>query len=121
MLPLPKVGDKVILHAIVADIDKSGSFDTLKLNFIDCDSPGRFMHSISINRINEIIPAPPPIPKVGDIVYTKGRNKLYADNTLPRTLIAIHQEEGDVRKWGVVSYKGDIPYSVYFEDLRTEL
>lgn len=119
MLQQPKIGDTVVLKALVTSIDKTGSFDCVKLNFIDCDSPGNFMHSISVNRIQEIIPAPPPKPKIGDRVHVKARDKCYSSSNpgTVSTLLYIHQEEGDVRKWGVIAFKGDIPKCVYFDDL----
>lgn len=105
----PKVGDTVILRAIVAEVDTSGSFDLLKLNFIDCASPGVFSNTISINRVHAIIEAP---LQVGDTVSYE--NSPWEGGTL----LHIHQAEGDARQWAVVAYKGDIPKAVAFDTLK---
>lgn len=48
-------------------------------------------------------------PKVGDMVKVKNESREYK-------LLYIHQE--DYRKWAVVAYKGDIPMSCRFEEIR---
>ena len=58
-------------------------------------------------------------PKIGDQVSFVERKNLYAARTGGSvTLLYIHQYPNDERKWAVVAYYGDIPKSVYFEDLR---
>lgn len=57
-------------------------------------------------------------PEVGDTVTYVDRKGLYHAHPSAVTLIHIHREEGDKRKWGVVAFHGDIPHSVYYEDLR---
>lgn len=106
----PKIGDTVIIEATVTDV--SGPLFRWK-------TPKGCNHVTGTNslHIKEIIPGP---IKVGEQVTHIGRvNQYVASNQYsPLTLLHIHQEFGDVRKWAVVAYKGDIPKSVYYEDLR---
>lgn len=50
-------------------------------------------------------------PKVGDTVRIKGGTTQY-------TLLYIHQEEGDDRRWGVVAFKGGIPMARFMRNLE---
>lgn len=114
----PKVGDTVIFKAIVQSIDSDSTCKTMKIKFIDCQSPGVFGAPICVTSLSEVIPAPAS-PKVGDRVHVKARDTRYAASNpnIISTLLYIHQEAGDDRKWGVISYYGDKPRCVYFADL----
>lgn len=114
---VPKVGDKVILKGVVTAVDIAGTF---RMDFVDCPGAGASYVSFSPNRIHELISAPPPVPKVGDRVICKARPNMYEGSSIycPVTLIHIHHAVGDVREWGVIAFKGDIPRSVYLEDLE---
>lgn len=111
MLQRPKVGDTVILRAIVAEVDENNSYDLMKLNFIDCASPGIFSNNISSNCVHSIIESP---LRVGDQVL------LPQGGSLPHDLLLIHGDAvGDGhRLWGVIAYKGDIPRSYPLADLK---
>lgn len=62
-------------------------------------------------------------PKIGDTVWWDADPKRcyhkHACSYWGSTLIYIHQEPDDDRKWAVVAFKGDIPQSIPFNDIRT--
>lgn len=58
----------------------------------------------------------PREPKVGDKVTWVSRSNQYEAAKHPYTLLYIHNT--DERKFGVVAYCGDMPRSIWFEDLR---
>lgn len=98
----PKVGDTVVIELEVINV-----FD------------GSFIYSLSSSPINlkHITAIKPAPPKVGDTVWWVARDSLYGQSSqFGHTLIHIHNT--DSRKFAVVAFYGDIPKSVYFEDLR---
>lgn len=115
----PKVGDTVIFRAIVKEIDSSYSYPILKVVFIDCDQPGLFSRAINVNRVHAVLPRTEP--EIGETVWYDAKEGMYSACPYGgQTLIHIHYDPEDhgKRKWGVVAFKGDIPKSVYFSDLR---
>lgn len=101
----PKVGDTVIIEGVVIEVITGGFFKFKT----DCGSCPAY---VSRKHIKDIIPGPPPEPKVGDTVWYDG----VPDDG--GTLLFIHQEEGDNRKFAVVAYRGDIPRSFSFDKVR---
>lgn len=106
----PKVGDTVILRAVVHSINTHYSSEIIKVSFIDCPQPGHFPSAINVSSVHAIAPRE---PRVGDTVWYEGAP---FDGG---TLLHIHQGEGDNRKWATVAFKGDIPKSFYFDQVRT--
>lgn len=108
----PKVGDIAVLHMEVLSI-RSDGYPILKSSWGAC-------FTLYPNSIHEFI-SPPWEPKVGDTVfYTTSYPKLYTSCSTKEgvTLLCIHEKPNDGRKWAVVAFRGDIPKSVYFHDLR---
>lgn len=117
----PKVGDIVTFRAEVVNITARNPFstDSMGVKFIDCPIPSPHSSLIAVSRIHEHFPRTEP--KIGETVWYDARDGMYSACPYGgQTLIHIHfdPEDHGKRKWGVVAFKGDIPKSVYFSDLR---
>lgn len=106
----PKVGDKVVIEGVVVRVGPNPNLVKIKTD--------EELHPFSIfkRRIKRVIASP---PQVGDTVWWDFDNHTgcYAP-PIGSTLLFIHQEVNDVRKWGVVAFKGDVPKSIPFSKLR---
>lgn len=106
-----KVGDTVILKGIVIRAATTRSFGRIEFE--------SGLHSIdTYHEVEQIIP-PPWEPQVGDQVTHIERENMYSHSSHDVTLLHIHQDYSNSdRKWATVAFKGDIPKSVYYKDLR---
>lgn len=117
----PEVGDTVVIHGTVTRVTDKCVFYDSKI--------GHHRLIENMEDLEDVIPKPWG-PKVGDevrfdhhaheVYYNMNRISPSFHNL---TLIHIHEDPKDCeigyrRKWAVLAYKGDIPISVYFEDLR---
>lgn len=102
----PRVGDTVIIEGVVDSIPLSGT--TFTMNGI------HYWTSV----ISKIIPCE---IKVGDTVWWSKNCFItpHCSAFTGYTVLHIHQGPGDVRKWAVVAFAGDIPKSVNYSLLRT--
>lgn len=110
------VGDTVVIRGVVTGV-VGGKYAYVRY----ITSEGRERSSY-IDSVFEVIPKPWE-PVIGDPVslFENPDREYYYRNIISKdklTLVGIFQGKDDHRKWAMVSYKGDIPHSVWFEDLR---
>jgi hypothetical protein len=103
-----KVGDHVLIKFKVNKIED---------NLVKLSTPGLgHLAALSPERECEAIFPPHWVPKIGDIVHHVGRMWSPYHGV---TLLHVHEDPScPNRKWATVAYKGDIPYSISYEDLR---
>lgn len=103
------VGDKVSIEAIVTRTEDA----VVNLRSTNDGTSFRVFRT----RITKVLSSP---PKVGDTVWWDADPsiKLHAAPYYGCTLRYVHQADGDLRKWGVVAFQGDIPQSIDFKKLR---
>jgi hypothetical protein len=102
----PRVGDTVSVSVRINRITEAGN-----IFYGEIVGSGKRVVSVRPDEVTEIVQFAPI--KVGDIVH-------HGSCTLPRTVLAIQQdpERPDVRSWGVIAYKTDIPQVVKLSELR---
>lgn len=107
MTKIPKIGDTAVLHFKIMSI---------KGNDLILRSKYGTDYNYNIGSVKEIIPAPWE-PKSGDTVFYVGIMNHLIDEGVT-FLYRHYKNPDDDRDWAVVAYKGDIPQSIKFSDLR---
>lgn len=110
----PKIGDVVQIEGTVVRLD--ATYFTLEQEGIL-----GITAAMKIARITKIVDVP---PKPGDTVWwdeiknSQGGAQYAASHWHGSTLRYVHQNPGDDRKWAVVAFEGDIPYSIPYNCIR---